>query len=221
MLFFQLKDPLTIVVFAIIIVLAFAYHEFAHAYVADRLGDPTPRLYGRMTLNPIPHLSLVGLVTLFLFGFGGAYTPINPSMLRGNRRQSHALVAIAGPIANLIMASIFALLFRVWEANYMNFNLPPLAIEFTTLLLYWGVSLNIFLVAFNMIPIPPLDGFTVLQGVLPAELAYQIEPLRRYGMLILLAILYLIPQLTGFNLFGDLISPIINTLQSLLLGSGF
>lgn len=219
MLLFQLRDPLQIAAFAIVIILAFAYHEFAHAYVADRFGDPTPRLYGRMTLNPIPHLSLVGLVTLFLFGFGGAYTPVNPSMLRGNRRQSHALVAIAGPIANLIMASIFAILFRLWIANDIDLPLPPLVIKFITLLFYWGVTLNIFLAVFNMLPIPPLDGFTILQGVLPAELAYQIEPMRRYGMLILLGVLYFLPQITGINIFGSVISPITNMLESLLFGN--
>lgn len=219
MLLFQLRDPLQIAAFAIVIILAFAYHEFAHAYVADRFGDPTPRLYGRMTLNPIPHLSLVGLVTLFLFGFGGAYTPVNPSMLRGNRRQSHALVAIAGPIANLIMASIFAILFRLWIANDIDLSLPPVVIKFITLLFYWGVTLNIFLAVFNMLPIPPLDGFTILQGVLPAELAYQIEPMRRYGMLILLGVLYFLPQITGINIFGSVISPITNMLESLLFGN--
>ena len=98
-----------IIAFAITAILAFAYHEFAHAFVADRLGDPTPRDNGRITLNPFPHLSVFGLIMLFLVGFGWAVTPVNPSLLRGNYRRSMAMVAIAGPLANLAMAILWAL----------------------------------------------------------------------------------------------------------------
>ena len=91
----------TFISFAVTIIIAFAYHEAAHALVADRLGDSTPRAYGRMTLNPIAHLDRTGLILVLLFGFGWASTPVNPYQLRGNRYRSHAIVAVAGPVANL------------------------------------------------------------------------------------------------------------------------
>src|SRR5690606_4863653 len=112
MLFFGF-DIATIIAFIITATLAFAYHEFAHAIVADRLGDPTPRSYGRITLNPFVHLDLFGMVMLILAGFGWAMTPVNPNNLRGNPRTSYAIVALAGPVANLIMAILFALPIRL------------------------------------------------------------------------------------------------------------
>lgn len=210
MLLFGLQNPRTLIIFAIVIILAFAYHEYAHALVADRLGDPTPRMNGRLTLNPLPHLSWFGLLTLFLFGFGGAYTPVNPRMLRGNMRQSYALVAIAGPAANLIMAALFALAYRV---TAYNFDLPGVLYEF----MLWGVRLNIFLLVFNLMPIPPLDGFSILQGVLPAEIAYQLEPLRQYGLIFILVAFLLLPRL-GVDLFGNFLFPAVSQLETLLLG---
>lgn len=213
MLFFQLRDPQTILIFMIVISLAFAYHEFAHAIVADRLGDPTPRRHGRITLNPLPHLSLAGLIMLFLIGFGGAYTPVTPSLLRGNQRVSYALVSVAGPLANLIMATLFAVPLRLfgWE---LVMEWPDWIRQF----LSWGVSLNLFLMMFNLLPIPPLDGFSILQGVLPKEWAYQLDRLRQYGLVILLVVLLLLPRL-GVDVFGMAILPAISFLQNFLLNS--
>jgi hypothetical protein len=107
------RSPGLAVAFAVTAILAFAYHEFAHAFVADRLDDPTPRSLGRMTLNPFVHLSAFGLVMLFLFGFGWATTPVNPSRLRGNPRTSMAIVSVAGPAANLLMALLYAIPVRL------------------------------------------------------------------------------------------------------------
>lgn len=206
----------TLLAFAIVIIFAFAYHEYAHAIVADRLGDPTPRKNGRITLNPLPHLSIAGLIMLFMFGFGGAFTPINPSMLKGKRLQSEAAVAIAGPIANLIMAAIFAGLFRL----FASFTEPMVSAElynFLQILFFWGVRLNVFLAIFNLVPIPPLDGFTILMGMLPRKLANQIAPLRQYGMLILLGALFLLPRI-GIDIFGGIISPAIDGIMRFLIG---
>src|SRR5690606_10596481 len=105
--------PATFVAFVIVVFFAFAYHELGHALVADYLGDPTPRNQGRITLNPIPHLSALGLILVIVFGFGWATTPINPSLLRGNPRTSHAFVALAGPAMNLLMAILFAIPYRI------------------------------------------------------------------------------------------------------------
>ncbi len=195
----------TFLSFAIVIVFAFAYHEFAHALAADQLGDTTPRSYGRMTLNPIPHLDRVGLILVLLFGFGWASTPINPYQLRGNRRTSHALVAVAGPAANLVMAAIFALPIRL---GIVDITAPTGFLPSLYSFLAMGVFANLLLMAFNLLPIPPLDGFTILLGLLPAELALQMEPLRRYGFLILLLALFLLPRF-GLDVFAWTIQPIL------------
>ena len=106
-------DLPTFIAFIVVAFFAFAYHELGHAVVADYLGDMTPRMNGRMTLNPIPHVSLMGLVMLILIGFGWAVTPINPNALRGNPRTSHVYVALAGPAMNLLMAILFAIPLRL------------------------------------------------------------------------------------------------------------
>ena len=215
MLFFG-SDPPIIIAFIITAVLAFAYHEFAHAIVADRLGDNTPRSHGRISLNPIVHLDLFGIIMLLLTGFGWASTPVNPYNFRGNRRVSHALVAVAGPIANLIMAAIFAFPIRFNLVNvFAEGPLLPSAGQFCTI----GMAINLLLFAFNLIPIPPLDGFTILVGLVPPEMAYRLEPIRQYGHIILLVTIFLLPRI-GFPLIEMLILPVMRLFAGLLLGSG-
>lgn len=212
MLIAQLLDQgwEVLVMYIVIIILAFAYHEFAHAIVADRLGDPTPRAAGRITLNPFPHLSLAGLVTLLLLGFGGASTPIRPHLLRGNTRQSHALVAVAGPLANFVMAALFAIPFRLIISSGMDVN--PLVMQFMNL----GVFLNVFLALFNLLPLPPLDGFSILQGVLPPEMARMLDPLRQYGMILIIGAFFILPR-AGIDIFNPLFNAI-RLVQSIFLG---
>src|SRR5690606_4330471 len=173
LLFGDITVPLFIA-FAFTALLAFAYHEFAHALVADRLGDDTPRRFGRLTLNPFVHLDLFGTLMLLLAGFGWASTPVNPRNLRGNPRTSMAIVAVAGPVANLLMAVIWAIPIRLFNLDPIfasrdaSFALPTLF-----QLCFIGVQINLLLFAFNLIPIPPLDGFTILMGILPPEMAYR------------------------------------------------
>lgn len=200
--------------FVIVLILAFAYHEFAHAIVADRLGDSTPRQYGRITLNPRPHLDPTGLVLALIIGFGWATTPVNPSYLRGNPRTSYALVSIAGPVANLLMAGIFGLpiLLGVVEVTPPGEILPSLYS-----FLVFGVYYNLLLFALNMIPIPPLDGFSILLGVLPAEIAYQLQPLRQYSQILFLGIFFLLPAI-GVDIAFTLIQLIVGRIYPILLG---
>ena len=207
-------DIPTVIAFVITAILAFAYHEFAHAIVADRLGDPTPRSLGRISLNPIVHLDLFGIIMLMLVGFGWASTPVNPNNLRGNPRTSMAIVAVAGPAANLIMATLYALPIRIGAVT----PAPPGEV-FPSLFqfLVVGIQINLLLLAFNLLPIPPLDGFTILLGLLPADLAYQLEPLRRYGTMILLVAIVLLP-LAGFSIFGIIINPVMGFLFPILTG---
>lgn len=217
MLFFGF-DIATIIAFVITATLAFAYHEFAHAIVADRLGDYTPRSYGRITLNPFVHLDAFGMLMLLLAGFGWATTPVNPNNLRGNPRTSYAIVAAAGPLANLIMAIVFAVPVRLglldpaFAPREATFALPTLF-----QICYVGVQINLLLFAFNLMPIPPLDGFIILMGILPPEMAYQLRPLRQYGTLILLAVIFILPRI-GLDVLGWFISPVLNNVMPLLLG---
>jgi len=202
-----------IIAFALTAIFAFAYHEFAHAIVADRLGDPTPRNHGRISLNPIRHLDAFGLLMLFLLGFGWAVTPVNPNMLRGNPRKSMMYVAVAGPLANLLMAALFALPIRFGVDPSSSYNIVPTLYQ----VLSQGMIINLILFAFNLIPVPPLDGFTILLGLLPADLAYQLQGLRRYGTLIILGLLFL-PRLTGFDIIGFFIGGVMNTVATFFIG---
>jgi Zn-dependent protease len=213
MLFFRDFDVVTFIAFIITATLAFAYHEFAHAIVADRLGDYTPRSYGRITLNPFVHLDAFGMLMLVLAGFGWATTPVNPNNLRGNPRTSYAIVAAAGPIANLIMAVLWAVPFRLGIGDSISLG----GSDFLFQLFFWGVQINLLLFAFNLLPIPPLDGFTILTGILPAELAYRLTPLRQYGTIILLVVIFILPQI-GLNVLGFWVGPVLNTIGPILLG---
>ncbi|MBK9049431.1 MAG: site-2 protease family protein [Chloroflexi bacterium] len=213
-------EPAAFVAFVIVVFFAFAYHELGHALVADYLGDPTPRNQGRITLNPIPHLSALGLALVIIFGFGWATTPINPNLLRGNPRASHALVALAGPASNLIMAILFAIPYRLLYvsplAAYWQDAVPQLIWQNAQLLLYMGTFWNILLMCFNLLPIPPLDGFWILRGLLPVELSYRLDDLLRLGFLPFLLLFFLLPRL-GI----DVLSPIFgmtSQLVSLLSG---
>lgn len=205
------------IAFAITAILAFAYHEFAHAIVADRLDDPTPRSYGRISLNPFVHLNAFGILMLFLLGFGWATTPVNPNRLRGNPRTSMAIVAIAGPAANLLMALLFAIPIRLDILTMASSSgILPNLFEIALM----GIWINLVLFAFNLLPIPPLDGFTILLGLLPADLAYQLRSIQQYGPMLLLAILIL-PSLVGFSIFSIIIYPIMGALVPIMTGMHF
>jgi Zn-dependent protease len=153
---------------------------------------------------------------LFLVGFGWATTPVNPNLLKGNPRKSMMIVALAGPLANLLMATLFAIPIRlgVFDPSFSEELLP------TAFQICWtGVQINLLLFAFNLLPVPPLDGFTILLGILPADLAYQLAGLRQYGNMILLGLLIL-PQFTGTSIIGLVITPVIDTITLLLTGIG-
>jgi Zn-dependent protease len=202
---------------------AFAYHELGHALVADRLGDMTPRQHGRITLNPIPHISWFGMIMLVLVGFGWAVTPVNPNALRGNPRTSYMYVALAGPAGNFIMAILFAIPLRlivmgiIDVSTLLDAGMSRQWIEWLQYFLYMGVWLNLFLIAFNLLPIPPLDGFTVLRGIVPLEMAMRLDVLRQYGMLILLLVIFILPQV-GVDVFG-IINNFASTVFTFLVGS--
>jgi Zn-dependent protease len=210
-------DPMTVLVYLSVIVVmllfAFPFHELAHALVADRLGDDTPRMAGRITLNPIKHLDLMGSILFLIAGFGWATTPITPWQLRavnGSYRNAWALVALAGPVANLILAVAFGILFRVLNLIH---DADPSSIVMVVVLRFLAIAvqLNVLLCLFNLIPVPPLDGFTVLSAFLPSQYENILMQIRQYGFLILVGLSF-----TG--IFGILISRPAQQLTLLLLG---
>jgi Zn-dependent protease len=212
-----------VIVVAIMLLVGLPVHEFSHALAAFRLGDGTAKLFGRLTLNPIAHFDPVGgslLALTFIgsaatgtpIGFGWAKpTPVNPLNLEGGRR-GEAIVAAAGPVSNLVLAIAGAIPLRFMFAN------PHLIGEFTlvAMVLDLFVRINILLMIFNLIPIPPLDGSKVMFAFLDRRTEYQIRPiLEQYGFFILFALLFLPP---GDSIGGRIIFPIMDAVYGLLVG---
>lgn len=170
----------------LILLIAFPIHELAHAITAYRLGDPTPKYDGRLTLNPFAHLDFFGSLLIMIAGLGWA-KPVrfNPGNLRTDPRLGGMIVAAAGPLSNLALAIILALLWRVVGP------VLPLTNNFVNLFLVF-VQINIALFFFNLIPLAPLDGFMVLRGLLPYPLAQQLERIQPFSFIIFL-ILFLLP----------------------------
>ena len=189
-------------------------HEFMHAYTATMLGDNTPRRAGRVTLNPVAHFDPIGFFMFLLLALGvgffawGRPVMVNPMALRGGRKGM-ALVAIAGPLSNLVLGAVASLPFKLGVADQF-----PTTVQEG---LGWFAGINFLLFLFNLIPIPPLDGFTVLTGLLSNYWALLLEPLRRYGFALLLAVLFLPSFLPGrIDILGRILGPI-----SDLLGAVF
>src|SRR3970282_2087236 len=165
---------------AVALLIAAPFHEFAHGYAADRLGDPTPRRAGRLTLNPLAHLDPLGTILLVLTGFGWAKpVPIDPGNFPDCRRGL-ITVAAAGPIANVVLAILFGLPFKLGLVAVGS----PLARP-----LFVIVFINAVLAVFNLIPVPPLDGSKIMIGLLPGQLGIAYARLQAYGVLILIALI--------------------------------
>jgi len=166
---------------AIALVVCISIHEFSHAYIADRLGDPTARMLGRVTLDPKAHLDPTGTMLLLLVGFGwGKPVPFDPRNLENPKRDA-AIISLAGPVSNILLAVVLALIFQV-------LNLSPLS--FFGFFLGLTVRYNLILAIFNLIPVHPLDGFKVVNGILPQELSYQWIQMAPYGLWILLFLIF-------------------------------
>jgi Zn-dependent protease len=186
-------SPRTLFLRIVAILVAVTIHEYAHAWMADRLGDPTPRLRGRLSLNPIVHLDILGSLLLLLAGFGWAKpVEVNPRHF-ANWRQSLMLVAAAGPLANITLAFALGLVFQL---GVVDTGAWIGRLAFVT------IYINIVLAVFNLIPIPPLDGSKILSGVLPPAQALRYDRLAPYGPLILLALILLPGSVVGQILGG-------------------
>ncbi|WP_027340003.1 site-2 protease family protein [Halonatronum saccharophilum] len=170
-----------------ILLLSLSIHEFAHGKMADILGDPTPKMTGRLTLNPMAHLSLLGtLVLLTTRRFGWAKpVQINPRYFK-DKRKGMMLVSIAGPLSNILMAFLLAILFRFTGDYLIQFLNPNIVVTFFMV----GVSLNVGLALFNLLPVPPLDGSKILMGILPPSMDNIIYNLEAYGPFILMLLVF-------------------------------
>lgn len=196
-------------------IVALTVHEFSHAFVADRFGDDTPRINGRLTLNPLKHLDIIGSLMLIVAGFGWAKpVPVNPAALRRHSRSAFMWVSLAGPASNLLMAALVAIPIRFnLVPTFATPSFMPSLIEFLVNFFF----INIILMIFNLIPLSPLDGEKVLEFLLPQEWADQYARLRPYGPLLLLVIVFILPRF-GVDIVNSVMNPIIQGLQFVLLG---
>lgn len=198
-----LISPSIFFISAIGLILAITIHEFSHAFVANRLGDPTARSLGRVSLNPLVHLDPIGTAMLVIAGFGwGKPVPFDAFNLSHPRRDA-ALISLAGPASNLAMAVVLTLISQnLFQGIFFS--------KFIFL-----IAINISLAVFNLVPVHPLDGAKIITGLLPRDLAYEWENIsNRYGSLILIA---LILPIGGSSLISSITSPIINLILSLLI----
>ena len=206
-----LDDPiLAVALVAIFLLVAYPVHEFAHAWAAYMQGDATAKLFGRLTLNPIVHFDPIGgtltavslLFSPILFGWAKP-TPVNPSNFR-DRRNGDLIVALAGPVSNLLMATLGAFVFRALDLAGVLFDLP----RDVVFVLYYFVAFNVLLAIFNLLPVPPLDGSAILFRLLPTEYAWRLRPfLQQYGFIFLIGFF-----IVGGSYLGDLIFGVTNVL---------
>jgi Zn-dependent protease len=176
------KDPLAFALVIIPLLFSIIIHEVAHGWVAYRMGDPTAKWMGRLTLNPLNHLDPIGTLMLFLAGFGWAKpVPVNFNNIP-NRRKGLIFVSSAGIVANILFAIVALLFIRLFSASHSGT---------AVILVYSVVHINITLAALNLIPIPPLDGSKILMGIVSERTQYSLARLEPYGFFIIIGLLYL------------------------------
>lgn len=207
--------PALIITRIVTLVIAFTVHEFSHAFVADRLGDDTPRSQGRLTLNPIAHLDLVGSIMLLLAGFGWA-KPVQINTYAVQRRSSAGVmwVSLAGPFSNLLLAVLASIPLRFgWVPASQGTNLFPSLYYF----LYEFMVINLVLMLFNLIPISPLDGEKIAIYFFPPPLDRILERIHPYGSMILMVLVFMGPLL-GVNIMSWIMGTPLNNILRMLMG---
>lgn len=177
---------------AIALIIAFTIHEFAHAYVAYRFGDPTAKNQGRLTLSPLSHLDPIGTLLIFIAGFGWAKpVPVNRFYFK-NPRLASICVSLAGPVSNLLIAFIAMFIFSIFADSILSSR--PLELLFTYL-----IGLNVLLFVFNLIPLPPLDGYRIVEDLVPNHVRAKMTRYENYGIFIFLFLI--ITPLGGYTIY--------------------
>lgn len=202
-------DIQTYLIMAPGLLVALVFHEVAHGFVAYLLGDPTAKSQGRLTLNPLKHLDPLGTLAFFFVQFGWARpVPVNPGYFK-NPRKGMMFTAMAGPGINFILAGLCAFLFHLMLSMGVDGHSPLYAVA------YFGVFINLILGAFNLLPIPPLDGSNVLAYFLPSQMAYKYMSMSRYGFIILIGLI-LVGRYSGYSLVGEVIMPLVSAMARVL-----
>ena len=206
----------TLLLIAPAILLALTFHEFAHAYVANRYGDDTAKRSGRLSLNPLRHLDPLGTIMIFLVHFGWAKpVPVNPYNLR-NPKKDMLWISAAGPLANMILALISGILLRVLLASGGTSDQYSI-LDFIIIMVVMSLQINLALAIFNILPIAPLDGSKILAGLLPARFSGFIFTAERYGPFVLLGLIIL-GRVTGVPILGGLIWPFVKFFSKIFAG---
>ena len=203
-----------------IIMLSLSFHEASHAFIAYKLGDPTARNFGRVTLNPVKHLDPIGFIAMLTIGFGWAKPcPVNTRNFR-NPRKGFALSSLAGPVSNMILALGFTVLMAIFYLIYLIVAIvrglaePPVFVDYIQMFLYYGIYLNVSLAIFNFLPVPPLDGSRILGLILPDKVYYAFLKYERY-IGIGFAMLVIILSQFNISIIDFVVSPVTNLFCSI------
>lgn len=211
----NLPTPL-IISRALTLIIALTVHEFAHAYVADRFGDDTPYIMGRLTLNPLKHLDVMGSLLLIIAGFGWAKpTPINPAKLRAHSKSAILWVSLAGVFSNFLLACLAAipLRFHLFPTLPSSSFLPSISEFLSTFFV-----INLVLMVFNLLPLPPLDGEKVLEYFLPESWAANYAKIKPYGPIALLVIVFVLPFF-HIDIINAIMTPVLTFFRYVLIGA--
>lgn len=211
-----MQNPIIYLYMVPVILISLSFHEYSHAYVAYRLGDPTAKNMGRLTLNPLKHLDILGAIMLLVARFGWAKpVPINPAYFR-DRRKGVMLVSIAGPLSNVILAFIFYIPMMYLGITYSNFT-GAVSVLYNIFLLFYVININ--LAVFNILPVPPLDGSKILSGIIPPQAYFRMMQYENYIAVVFLLLVFAFPGVlsTIMSPFVWIVKTAIETLASPLL----
>jgi Zn-dependent protease len=209
MISYLFSNPLLFLLYFVSLLVAITIHEFSHAFAADYLGDPTPRLQGRLKLNPLVHIDNMGMLFLLIFGFGwGKPVEFDPYNLK-NPKTDAAIISIAGPGSNFILAIILSLLIKLFILLQLNF-----LIIIGSLLFIPMIKMNIVLGVFNLLPIHPLDGFKIVGGVLSDEKSQEWYSLQKYGWLFLILLIF---PFGGGSMLNNILQPVVDFISNFLI----